>query len=51
MNILVVDIGGSNVKVWKTGESDKAKIPTGKKLTPAELIKDVNALSGATGSW
>ena len=30
MQILVIDIGGTNVKVWKTGEDDKAKIPSGK---------------------
>jgi predicted NBD/HSP70 family sugar kinase len=41
MNILVVDIGGTNVKIWKTGESDKEKIPSGKELTPGELIDEV----------
>ena len=46
MNILVVDIGGTNVKLWKTGESDKEKIPSGKELTPKMLIKEVRNLAG-----
>ena len=41
MNILVIDIGGTNAKIWKTGETDKAKIPSNQKLTPAELITQV----------
>ena len=48
MNILVIDIGGTNVKIWKTGESDKAKIPSNKKLTPADLITQVKEL---TADW
>jgi predicted NBD/HSP70 family sugar kinase len=45
MNILVIDIGGTNVKVWKTGEGDKAKFPSGKKLTPKKLVEDVRELA------
>ena len=48
MHILVIDIGGTNVKIWKTGESDKEKFPSGKKLTPAKLIESVHEL---TGDW
>jgi predicted NBD/HSP70 family sugar kinase len=48
MNILVIDIGGTNVKLWKTGETDKEKIPSGKKLTPAELVAEVTKL---TADW
>ncbi len=43
MKILVIDIGGTNVKIWKTAEDDKVKFPSGKKLTPEELIKEVKA--------
>jgi hypothetical protein len=39
MHILVVDIGGTNVKLWKTGESDKVKFPSGKTLTPERLVE------------
>ena len=41
MNILVIDIGGTNVKLWKTGEADKEKIPSGKKLTPQAMVDEV----------
>jgi polyphosphate glucokinase len=41
MHILVVDIGGTNAKVWKTGEDDKLKIPTGKEFTPQKLVEEV----------
>src|SRR6478672_8560347 len=45
MNILVIDIGGTNIKVWKTGESDKLKCPSGKACTPKELINQVKELA------
>jgi predicted NBD/HSP70 family sugar kinase len=48
MNILVIDIGGTNVKVWKTGEADKVKIPSGKKLTPKQLVEEVR---NAAADW
>jgi predicted NBD/HSP70 family sugar kinase len=48
MNIAVIDIGGTNVKVWKTGETDKVKIPSGKKLTPKKLVESVRE---AAGDW
>lgn len=41
MHTVVVDIGGTNVKVWKTGESDKVKFPSGKKLTPDRFVEQV----------
>jgi len=46
MNILVIDIGGTNVKLWKTGEADKEKIPSGKKLTPQAMVDEVKKLAG-----
>ena len=47
MNTLVIDIGGTNVKLWKTGESDKVKFPSGKSLTPEGLVD--GARKAATG--
>lgn len=41
MNILVIDIGGTNVKIWTTGEVDKAKVPSGIHLTPEMLVEEV----------
>jgi predicted NBD/HSP70 family sugar kinase len=48
MNILVIDIGGTNVKLWKTGEADKEKIPSSKKLTPTALVEEVRKV---TADW
>lgn len=48
MNILVVDIGGTNVKIWKTEEAEKTKLPSGKKLTPRALVEGVKE---ATADW
>jgi predicted NBD/HSP70 family sugar kinase len=48
MHICVIDIGGTNVKIWKTGESDKVKFPSGKKLTPKKLIEETRQL---TADW
>ena len=45
MNILVIDIGGTNVKVWKTDEFDKVKFPSGKQLTPQQLVDDVQKMT------
>jgi polyphosphate glucokinase len=47
MNTLVIDIGGTNIKLWKTGESDKVKFPSGKSLTPEGLVD--GARKAATG--
>ena len=45
MHILVLDIGGTNVKVWKTGEADKLKVPSGKGFTPEKLVAEVKEAS------
>jgi predicted NBD/HSP70 family sugar kinase len=45
MNILVIDIGGTNVKLWKTGEADKEKIPSSRKLTPKALVDEVRKVA------
>lgn len=41
MATLVLDIGGSNVKVWQTGEKDKFKFPSGPELSPEECVRKV----------
>ncbi len=48
MNILVIDIGGTNVKIWTSGEEEKLKFPSGKTLTPELLIEKVHE---ATADW
>jgi predicted NBD/HSP70 family sugar kinase len=39
--ILVLDIGGTNVKVAGTGITQAIKIPSGPKLTPARMVREV----------
>jgi len=47
MNILVIDIGGTHVKIWRSEEAEKTKFPSGKDLTPEALMEGVHeALEG-----
>jgi len=48
MNILVVDIGGTNVKMLASGHEDPRKFPSGPELTPEQMV--VSVLS-ATKDW
>src|SRR5258708_10838771 len=41
MNVLVVDIGGTNVKLSVTGQEEMRKVPPGPDLTPQRLTSDV----------
>lgn len=36
--ILVIDIGGSNVKILATGQKDRIKIPSGADFSPEQLV-------------
>lgn len=51
MHILVIDIGGTNVKIWKTDEFDKVKVPSGKELTPKRLIEEVQKVTSDSDEW
>jgi polyphosphate glucokinase len=48
MKILVIDIGGTNIKVASSDQRVPIKIPSGPKLTPEQMTKDVLA---ATKGW
>ena len=48
MDILVVDIGGSNVKLLATGQPTRRKFPSGPTLTPAQMVEGVRR---AAGDW
>jgi polyphosphate glucokinase len=43
MKILVIDIGGTHVKVVATGHRKFVKIPSGPKMTPAKMVGAVRA--------
>src|SRR5205823_5781546 len=48
MKILVVDIGGTNIKVASSDKRVPVKIPSGPKMTAEQMTKDVLA---ATKGW
>jgi len=48
MKILVIDIGGTHVKVLATGRRRAVKIPSGPKMTPAKMVA---ALRVAVADW
>lgn len=41
MNLLVVDIGGTSVKLWRTDEREKLKFASGKAMTPQKMIEQI----------
>jgi predicted NBD/HSP70 family sugar kinase len=43
--ILVIDIGGSQVKILATGESDPRTCRSGKRFTPTQMVAAVQALA------
>jgi polyphosphate glucokinase len=45
MRVLVVDIGGTNVKCLATGEKAPRKFPSGEKLSPSKMVSDVKELA------
>ena len=48
MRILVIDVGGTHVKVLATGHKQRVKFPSGPKMTPAKMVTAVRA---ATAGW
>jgi polyphosphate glucokinase len=45
MNVLVVDIGGTHVKVLATGQKQSREFPSGPKLTPRQMVARVKKLA------
>jgi polyphosphate glucokinase len=48
MKILVVDIGGTNVKMLASGQEERRKFPSGPELTPQQMVEGVLS---ATNDW
>jgi polyphosphate glucokinase len=46
MNVLVVDVGGTNVKIRATGQTELRKLPSGPTLTPKQMVAGVKKLAG-----
>lgn len=45
MKILVIDIGGSHLKVLASGQTEPRKTPSGPEMTPARMVEEVKALA------
>ena len=43
--ILVIDVGGTNVKILATGQTEPRKAPSGRDFTPAKLAETARALA------
>ena len=48
MNILVVDVGGTHVKLLATGQAERVKLDSGRDLTPERMV---TAVRHATSDW
>ena len=48
MTTLVIDIGGTNIKVMLPGRAEPVKIPSGKTMTPAKMVR---AVADVTKDW
>lgn len=45
LRVLVVDIGGTGVKLLATGETERRRFPSGKDLTPTKMVAEVKKLA------
>jgi polyphosphate glucokinase len=45
MNILVIDVGGTHVKILATGKRRKREIPSGPAMTARQMVSDVKELA------
>ena len=48
MKILMIDVGGTNVKLMASGHEGRRKVPSGAKLTGAQMVREVIK---ATEDW
>ena len=46
MNILVVDVGGTNVKILATGQTEIRKFPSGPEMSAETMVSGVKELAG-----
>jgi len=46
MKVMVIDVGGSHVKILATGEDEPRKFPSGPTLTAAKMVAGVKEIAG-----
>lgn len=44
MDVLVIDIGGTSVKLWHTAHEEHRKFASGKELTPEKMIAEIREM-------
>lgn len=45
MNVLVIDVGGTHVKILATGQKEKREFPSGPRLTPKRMVAGIKKLA------
>ena len=45
MNVLAIDIGGTNIKVLAAGEDEPRRLPSGPKMTPQQMVSGVKEIT------
>jgi polyphosphate glucokinase len=45
MNVLVIDIGGTNVKILATGQQEPIKFPSGPTMTAKAMVAGVSLVT------
>jgi polyphosphate glucokinase len=45
MNVLVIDVGGTNVKMYATGHAERRQFSSGRALTPKQMVSQVKELA------
>lgn len=45
MNVLAIDIGGTNVKILASGQTERRKFPSGTSMTPQNMVEGVLELA------
>jgi polyphosphate glucokinase len=45
MNVLTIDIGGTNIKILATGQQEPRKFPSGPTMSPREMVDGVKKLA------
>ena len=45
MNVLVIDVGGTHVKILATGQTDKREFDSGPKMTAEQMASGVRKLA------
>jgi polyphosphate glucokinase len=45
MNVLVIDVGGTHVKIPATGQNERREFESGNKLTPKQMVSGVKELA------